>query len=257
MSRRSRHACATASLPSRRLPQTRRRPSPVASTRCCRIMPRSPNASRRSRPTTSKPSGRSLPRRVTETPPTTRPVVTSPSWPPGWRRSPAAKQTEALAAHLDALSSDHAIVARRVEGAMSAHDDEVRDLRSWSEQLQSDQDEGRRHIETLAARVEELGRLGRASVEEVTALEERLSRTWAARQPSADDVHALADRLERLADEQARAVQRLDDVVTGQNYAVRAVDAARQLVASGHEDALRRIDALKDRLERLEAALRR
>ena len=140
---------------------------------------------------------------------------------------------------------------------MSAQDDEVRDLRSWSEQLQSDQDEGRRHIETLAARVEELGRLGRASAEDVTALEERLSRTWAARQPSADDVHALADRLERLADEQARAVQRLDDVVTGQNYAVRAVDAARQLVASGHEDALRRIDALKDRLERLEAALRR
>jgi chromosome segregation ATPase len=193
------------------------------------------------------------------------------------QQSSAASQTEALAARVDALSSDHAIVARRVDGAMSAQDDEVRELRLWSEQLQSDQDEGRRHIETLAFRfeevfsarwasaddlvrlghrVDELGRLDSASVEDVAALEERLTRTWAARQAPAYDVQALADRLERLADEQGRAVQRLDDVATGQNYAVRAVEAARHLVDSGREDALRRIDALKDRLERLEAALR-
>src|SRR4029077_2121281 len=141
------------------------------------------------------------------------------------QQSSAVSQIGALAARLDALSSDHAIVARRVDGAMSAQDDEVRELRSWSEQLQSDQDEGRRHIETLAARLEEqssrsfasaddlvglarrideLARSGGASVEDVTALEERLSRTWAARQESAYDVQALADRLERLADEQAR-----------------------------------------------------
>ena len=173
------------------------------------------------------------------------------------QRSSAASQTEALAARLDALTSDHAIVAQRVDGTMSAQDDEVRDLRSWSEQLQSDQDEGRRHIETLAARLQELAAARWASADDVTELEERLSSAWAERQDSAYDVHALADRLDRLADEQARAVQRLDDVATGQNYAVRAVEAARQLVASGHEDALRRIDALRDRLERLEAALRR